>query len=268
MGIDPTKYKLSVLGWYLIPSTVRQSRMCDRYDPGNNEVVEITLLNHDNFDLIQAQKFIHCSCDVFDAMSKQEYTKLNYYKTKIKTHPTNLDINKTFKSFKDIKGTQDIQQASKIACKRLLSGQQVVLLIVGSQGTGKSHLLNAIGNELFTNKIFARYELTAQFLDNLRIAINTDEGITGKMQWYQSFDVLILDDIGMEKPTDWVLDRLQVLIDTMMANGKSMMYATNLNYDDIASRLGLRLASRLWEKSDKHIRAVVTADDYRIKNAS
>ena len=80
--------------------------------------------------------------------------------------------------------------------------------------------------------------------------------------------MLILDDIGMEKPTDWVLDRLQVLIDTMMANGKSMMYATNLNYDDIASRLGLRLASRLWEKSDKHIRAVVTADDYRIKNAS
>ena len=76
--------------------------MCDRYDPGNNEVVEITLLNHDNFDLIQAQKFIHCSCDVFDAMSKQEYTKLNYYKTKIKTHPTNLDINKTFKSFKYI----------------------------------------------------------------------------------------------------------------------------------------------------------------------
>ena len=85
--------------------------------------------------------------------------------------------------------------------------------------------------------------------------------------WYQSFDVLILDDIGMEKPTEWVLDRLQVLIDVMMQNGKSLMYATNLSYDDIANRLGFRLASRLWEKSDKHIRAVANADDYRISNA-
>ena len=267
MGIDPTKYKLSVLGWYLIPTAVKKCRVCDRFDPTNKAVVEITMLNHNKFNYEQAKDFIHCSCNVFDEMPLRVKQALDRFNSKLKTHPTNLDIDKRFDNFQDKSGTEDIKRASEIAIKRVLSGKQVVLLMIGKQGTGKSHLLNAIGNRLFANKVFVRYELTAQFLDNLRSAINEPQGITGKMMWYQSFDVLILDDIGMEKPTEWVLDRLQVLIDVMMQNGKSLMYATNLSYDDIASRLGFRLASRLWEKSDKHIRAVANADDYRISNA-
>lgn len=127
--------------------------------------------------------------------------------------------------------------------------------------------MSAIGQRLATHNIENRYELTAQMLDGMRQAItNPNSSIEEMMRFYQTYKVLMLDDIGMEKPTEWVIDRLQLMIDSRTVTGLgSLVVATNLNQDDLSSRLGARIGSRLWDKtSDRVIRVVMRATDYRL----
>ena len=61
------------------------------------------------------------------------------------------------------------------------------------------------------------------------------------------------------------MDRLQIMIDSRTVTGLgSLVVATNLNQEDLSSRLGARIGSRLWDKSsDRVMRVIMRATDYR-----
>ena len=68
-------------------------------------------------------------------------------------------------------------------------------------------------------------------------------------------DVLVLDDVGLERPTEWVQETLGVLIDKRYSNQKPTILTGNLNddssgkdfVDSVQFRLGPRTRSRLLE---------------------
>ena len=82
--------------------------------------------------------------------------------------------------------------------------------------------------------------MTSQMLDNFRESISRDDiDLSQLLSMYRNYKVLMLDDIGVEKPSEWVLDRLQVLFDSRIVNSTgSMVLATNLNRQDLSHRLG------------------------------
>ena len=108
--------------------------------------------------------------------------------------------------------------------------------------------------------------MTSQMLDRFRESIsNNDEDLSELLSMYRKYNVLMLDDIGVEKPSEWVTDRLQVLFDSRILNSTgSMVIGTNLNKQDLTSRLGARISSRLWDSSSsKFMRIVINTKDYR-----
>lgn len=58
--------------------------------------------------------------------------------------------------------------------------------------------------------------------------------------------LLVLDDIGAEKPTDWVRERLYQLINYRYSNRLSTIYTSNCDRETIYSRLGERIGSRVF----------------------
>lgn len=59
-------------------------------------------------------------------------------------------------------------------------------------------------------------------------------------------DLLILDDIGMEQPTDWARSLLYTAINARMVHRRPTIYTSNLNVGDLAARLKAPpLASRI-----------------------
>jgi integrase len=56
---------------------------------------------------------------------------------------------------------------------------------------------------------------------------------------------LYLDDLGTEKPTDWALQTLYLIIDRRYPEMMQTIISSNLNLDELSSRLGDRIASRI-----------------------
>ena len=60
-------------------------------------------------------------------------------------------------------------------------------------------------------------------------------------------DVVMWDDLGAEKPSDWALDRLYLLLDARYEVEKPLLATSNLSPGLLEERVGARIVSRLME---------------------
>lgn len=104
-----------------------------------------------------------------------------------------------------------------------------------------------------------RFVVVPSFLDALRRAINFHDPIDRLPELFD-VDLLVLDDLGREKVTDWASERLYVLVNERYNRGRPTIVTTNYSPDGLAERGYDALVSRLVEGS-----AVVAigASDYR-----
>jgi len=172
---------------------------------------------------------------------------------------------RTFDNFKGRPGTDDMLAAARRFAGR--AGPRM-LVFVGQTGTGKSHLLEAIGHHALESDRTVRYDLASTFLNRLRHTYDSDSGedVHDLTAWYQRRHTVLLDDIGMESATPWVREQLTTLIEERLHSGGWMALATNLSKTAMADRMGDRLASRLYagnpELSEVSL-VINTAEDYR-----
>jgi DNA replication protein DnaC len=172
---------------------------------------------------------------------------------------------RTFDNFLGRPGTDDMLAAARRFADR--QGPRM-LVLVGQTGTGKSHLLEAIGRQALESGRTVRYDLSPRFLNRLRHTYDSDSGddLHDLMAWYQRRDTVLLDDIGMESTTDWAREQLTTLVQERHNSGGWMVLATNLNKTAMSDRMGDRLASRLYAGNPNlpEVAVVVnTAEDYR-----
>jgi len=62
--------------------------------------------------------------------------------------------------------------------------------------------------------------------------------------------VVILDDIGAEKPSDWVEEQLYALIDVRYRMERSTIFSTNRSMKQLEAQIGDRSVSRIMEMCD------------------
>lgn len=104
------------------------------------------------------------------------------------------------------------------------------LLIQGNFGVGKTHLACAVLNELVNEKQHSVYFVDfAQFLNRLRSTFNPDSDITNSevLEPVLRSDVLLIDDLGAEKPSEWVEDILGMIVNTRYLERKPVIITTN-----------------------------------------
>lgn len=85
---------------------------------------------------------------------------------------------------------------------------------------------------------------TSAFLDELKESFNT--GITpAHKQMAIDCRLLILDDLGAEKPSEWVCERLYDILNTRYSESRPTIFTSNLQPEQIGDRLGARIQSRV-----------------------
>lgn len=131
------------------------------------------------------------------------------------------------------------------------------LLLRGRHGVGKTHLAVAILKHAIRDK-GARgffYE-TRELLKLVRDSFGTAGEVTEMdvLRPVLDADVLVLDDLGAEKTSEWVQETLGLVVNTRYAERRPTVFTTNLanttNLDDLQSlrvQLGERTRSRLLE---------------------
>jgi len=121
------------------------------------------------------------------------------------------------------------------------------LLLMGSTGVGKTHLVIGMLNEFLKTDRSAAFitvpelllKIRATFRDN---ATQTEDDLA---EYYTSRTLLILDDMGAEKTTEYSISILYLIIDRRHRYGEKTIITTNLSFDEIECHLGARIASRL-----------------------
>ena len=104
------------------------------------------------------------------------------------------------------------------------------LILFGGVGTGKTFLASCIANELIDNGVPC-------LVTNFSRIINTLQGMyEGKQKYLDSlneFDLLVIDDLGIERNTEYVNELVYNIIDARYRSGKPMIITTNLKYSDL-----------------------------------
>ena len=154
------------------------------------------------------------------------------------------------------------------------------LLITGSIGVGKTHLavglLLALVEEKGAQALFYDYrELLKQIQHSYNAQVNSTE--LDVLRPVFEAEVLVLDELGAQKPTDWVWDTVALILNTRYNDKRTTIITTN--YPDLApagssgsaaqratreetlgDRIGERMRSRLAEMC---VHVEMTGADFR-----
>ena len=97
-------------------------------------------------------------------------------------------------------------------------------------GTGKSYLAGCIANALMEKEIPVRMTNFALILNDLAASF---EGRNEYISRLCRYPLLILDDFGMERGTEYGLEQVFHVIDSRYRSGKPLIVTTNLTLDDL-----------------------------------
>ena len=141
-----------------------------------------------------------------------------------------------------------------------------ILVLRGPRGTGKTHLMEAVGRELIARDMTVRYERVPALLSRIRSSYDRarPEVAEDDMRRCHLAQLLMLDDLGSEKSSEWVQEKIFELIDERYGTGRLLIVSTNDSYASLSNNLGERVASRLFdENSGKVVQVIMTCSDYR-----
>lgn len=100
----------------------------------------------------------------------------------------------------------------------------------GGVGTGKSYMAGCIANELLEKEVTVRMTNFAEILNEL----NSHD--TDRNEYIQSLcraRLLIIDDLGMERSTDYGLEQVYNVIDARCRSNKPLIITTNLSLQEM-----------------------------------
>ena len=121
------------------------------------------------------------------------------------------------------------------------------LILWGNVGTGKSYFAGCIANALMEREVSVCMTNFALILNDLAASYKNRNEYIARLC---SFPLLILDDFGMERGTEYGLEQVYNVIDSRYRSGKPLIVTTNLTLEELQNPVDTphaRIYSRLTE---------------------
>jgi DNA replication protein DnaC len=144
------------------------------------------------------------------------------------------------------------------------------LLLMGACGVGKTHLAVAALVDIINSGkpgrvLFSNFQ---DLIQEIQASFDSDE-VPSKSELLRPLletDLLVLDELGSQKPTTFVQDILYYVINTRYNEERTTIFTTNYpesaegKEETLTDRIGARLRSRLYEMAT---RVPMSGTDYR-----
>ena len=214
---------------------------------------------HDTGRIYRDNHYLICSCAKNDLRKRKQKTgnlplhlqnatfsnaNLNYYETDLIT-----DSGMNYRENAQKVYSLASSFVQRFNSERLNRG----LIIEGPIGSGKSYLLGCIANGLIDRGINFRYIVYSDLLQKIRSTYNQNNPENDEQQilsTVQQIPVLLIDDLGTEKATEFASSTLYQIIDRRYREEKPIILSTNYSVKNLKNRfpiMGERIFQRLLE---------------------
>jgi DNA replication protein DnaC len=157
-------------------------------------------------------------------------------------------------------------------------------LLMGDPGTGKTHLAVAAFRAILAKGFEGLFFDYQNLLDKIRSGYDSASGASDREAYRIAMDkeVLLLDDLGAHRVTDWVEDTVTSIITSRCNQGRPLIATTNLIDPDagyvtyersssgkvdyrttLSERIGPRARSRLFEMC--RVIKMPVIEDFRVR---
>lgn len=176
-------------------------------------------------------KYERCDCnkaqdrDVINKLYKQNYNERKFQ-------------NLNFENFNINSGNEiAVKVAKDYTSKCITKIQTKGLIITGESGLGKTHLAASIANKLIENdKIVLMGRLTT-LLDMIKETFRDNTKSENELiELYSNVDMIIIDDLGTEKISQWALEKLYTIIQNRNENGLPIIITTRFDKQGLIER--------------------------------
>ena len=141
--------------------------------------------------------------------------------------------------------------------KASLQGDIRSLFLSGANGVGKTykaagilcHWIESLNYKQLLNCSEAGnypvFITVPELLMKIRNCFSLQQCEESVVEKYSRCPVLVLDDLGVEKTTEWVLQTLYIILNNRYSNYMQTIITSNLTIEEIGDKLGDRIASRI-----------------------
>jgi DNA replication protein DnaC len=222
-------------------------------------------LIYDNYEMReQAEKIFE---ETGDVKKVDDFCKSLFLKKRAEGLLKNSKIDKRFslRTFDNFKCYDGITKTAKKKAQEyaenikdyLDKGTNLIIEGTDHVGTGKTHLACAIAQDVMQRGIPAKFinviSMIAEIKENFDIAKYTD------------IELLIIDDLGKEKGTDWVCETIYAIINKRYEQMKPTVITTEKSMQDMAKNYGDKGKAIISRISEDFYLIRLNGDDYRLK---
>ena len=136
--------------------------------------------------------------------------------------------------------------------------QGLGFMLSGSYGTGKTHLAAALAIDLINKGIPVVFGTSISLLGKIKQTYGGNRNQENELEileTYNSVNLLIIDDLGKERTSEWVLEKLFSIVNTRYENNLPIVVTTNYDMATLIDKLTVNqnsdiaesLVSRLYE---------------------
>ena len=153
------------------------------------------------------------------------------------------------KKYHNVSYEKDVVDGIKSIVTSQIS-ERAGLYLYGGAGVGKTHIACAIATKILDSGIDVVFYNTGDFLEKLREEFSSgtkdDDDYRGLFRETMDFEgVIIFDDIGSEKVSEWAIERLYLIINKKWEDVMPIIFTSNVDMEILSARLGDRIASRV-----------------------
>lgn len=234
------------------------------------------MLNYVYFSVLGKKVFSHLEkCDCPEAVAEEkrrqeeeerrrreeeQRIQMEIKMAKIESLFEQSKLGKRFRerTFENFRVTNENKKAFDIAWdyaqnfKEYAKQGQGLMFFSETYGTGKTHLAAAIANYLIPQFIPVIFGNVTSLLGKIRESYDDESQYSEEdvLDTLSNVDLLIIDDLGKERVSAWVEEKLYMIINERYENYKPIVVTTNLTLEQIENRFpdcGGAIVSRIVE---------------------
>lgn len=171
---------------------------------------------------------LKCTCEMNELRHREKFEKLKQIAFD--------DLSLTKNTFAHDDGSNQNTEKAQIYVENWyeMFNKNIGLMLFGDVGTGKSFIAACIANALIEKNVSVRMTNFSNILTTLSDFNEKDR--SKYLDELVSYDLLIIDDFGIERDTEYAVEQVYTVINKRYLTKKPLIITTNISYNAIVDK--------------------------------